>query len=123
MRGTAAAFGILVGLLCATAAPASAATPTTVAPATKRVQIKPTQIWTPTGILLKPGENVTITATGVTRFGTRPIDRMPPAGLPRGPQCIQAKAQAGQRSGNGSWPAPKLNCWSLIGKIGSFPPF
>jgi hypothetical protein len=124
VRRTSAAFGMLVVFLLATAAPTSAATPATTVPAAATtIRINPREIWTPTRIVLKKGENVTITATGYTHFGTPPIARIDPDGIPRGPKCAAARAQARQRAGAGSWPAPLLKCWSLIGKIGSFPPF
>ena len=56
-------------------------------------------------------------ASGSIHFGQPPIDRMAPAGLPWGPQC-EAVAGPGAQ-----WVAPGLDCYALIGRIGSGQPF
>ena len=79
--------------------------------------VVPTQGWTATGVTLRAGTDVAIRASGHIRFGQQPIDRMAPAGLPRGPQC-EAVAGPGAQ-----WVAPGLDCYALIGRIGSGEPF
>ena len=79
--------------------------------------VVPTQGWTATGVMLRAGTDVAIRASGRIHFGQSPIDRMAPAGLPWGPQC-EAVAGPGAQ-----WVAPGLDCYALIGRIGSGPPF
>ena len=79
--------------------------------------VVPTQGWIATGVTLRAGTDVAIRASGHIRFGQQPIDRMAPAGLPRGPQC-EAVAGPGAQ-----WVAPGLDCYALIGRIGSGEPF
>jgi hypothetical protein len=77
----------------------------------------PAQGWTATGVMVSAGTDVAISATGTIHFGQPPIDRMPPAGLPWGPQC-EAIAGPGAQ-----WVVPGLDCYALIGRIGSGQPF
>jgi hypothetical protein len=71
--------------------------------------------------MLRKGDSATITAAGRAYFGTRPINAVSPEGIPRGSKCERVTARQGRRAG--AWPAPTLNCWSLIGRIGSGRPF
>jgi hypothetical protein len=66
-------------------------------------------------------DKVVITATGVAHFGQGPIASLSPEGIPQGRQCLAARAV--QRTRQTALPAPTLNCFSLIGTIGSSPPF
>jgi hypothetical protein len=78
------------------------------------------EAWTDTGIRLRAGASVTITATGLIHFGSGPISRLSPAGIPWGRTCSAIAEQVSRGRG---WPAPGLSCWSLIGRIGSGKPF
>lgn len=78
------------------------------------------EVWTDTGVRMRTGASVTITATGLIHFGSGPISRLSPAGIPWGRTC---SALAEQVSHGRGWPAPGLSCWSLIGRIGSGKPF
>jgi hypothetical protein len=102
------------------------ATPVSAAPVravkTVHLQINPELLWTPTRLAVHKGDTITISASGRMYFGSRPIDNMLPSGIAPGRQC--ARANARQRKTAGGFPAPGLNCWSLIGRIGaSSPPF
>jgi hypothetical protein len=79
--------------------------------------VAPTQGWTATGVILTAGSDVAIRASGSIHFGQGPIDRMAPAGLPWGPQCDAVAGPGAQ------WVAPGLDCYALIGRIGSGQPF
>jgi hypothetical protein len=103
------------------AAPAAFAGPSSRPPTTVRVRINPQHVWTSTGVVLGKGDSATITAVGRAHFGAPPIDQLPPSGIPRGPQCAAASAR--QTTRGSGFPAPSLSCWSLIGRIGSAPPF
>ena len=81
------------------------------------ISVVPTQGWTATGVMLTAGTEVAIRASGNINFGQPPIDQMAPAGLPRGPQCEAVAGPAAQ------WVAPGLDCYALLGRIGSGPPF
>jgi LPXTG-motif cell wall-anchored protein len=104
--------GLIVIPLLAIAAPVSTASAeTTDAPV--KVPIVSTQTWTSTGIAVETGEKITINASGVVRFGPAPIDAISPAGKP-----TSACAALVAREPNRPFPAPKLACWSLLGRIG-----
>lgn len=77
------------------------------------------EVWTDTGVRVRAGTSVTITATGLVHFGSGPISRITPDGVPWGRTCSAIAAQVS----HGTWPAPGLSCWSLIGRIGSGKPF
>jgi len=77
-------------------------------------------VWTDTGVRVRAGASVTITATGRIHFGSAPISQLSPAGIPWGRNCSAIAAQVSRGSG---WPAPGLSCWSLIGRIGAGRPF
>jgi len=81
------------------------------------VQISSARRWTNTGITVTAGESVTINASGYIHFGPPPIEHMSPAGK-------QPAACANQHERTViHFPSPSLNCWSLIGRIGTGPPF
>jgi hypothetical protein len=106
----AAAVGIALVLMTAVvvaASPAAAATVT-------NVSVRAEQTWTATGVVLRPGDSVTISAAGRMHFGPAPIDSVAPSGLGR--RCPLPVRGA-------HWPAPDLSCWSLIARIGSSAPF
>jgi uncharacterized membrane protein len=73
------------------------------------------RVWTDTGVTVKPGDLVDIRAAGRIHFGGPPIDQMAPPGIPWD-RCTQIEGGTG-------WPAPRLACWSLIGRIGTEPTF
>jgi hypothetical protein len=79
--------------------------------------VVPTQGWTATGVMLSAGTEVAIRASGRIHFGQGPIDRMAPAGLAWGAQCDAVAGPGAQ------WVAPGLDCYALIGRIGSGEPF
>jgi hypothetical protein len=72
--------------------------------------------WTDTGISLRPGDSVEVTASGSVAVETS--GRIPPK-APGGfaPDCRAAASIYGGRFG--VFPAPQLPCWSLIGRIGA----
>jgi hypothetical protein len=91
-----------------------AASPAAAAPAVTTVTLRADQIWTTTGVVLRPGDSVTLSASGRIHFGPAPIDSVAPSGVGR--RCAQPIPGA-------SFLAPELNCWSLIARIGSAAPF
>jgi len=122
IRLSAVAFGVVVGLVAVSPAASAAPRPEPArSPVTTRIRVDPRRVWTSTGVALHKGETATITAAGRTHFGAPPIDRMSPSGIPRGREC--AAANALQETHGSHFPAPDLSCWSLIGRIGSAPPF
>jgi Glycosyl hydrolases family 16 len=101
--------------VAAMSAPTSAATSTP-----KKIAVRPRTVFTDTGILLQRGEWVTINASGEIKFGDGPLNAVKPTGIAWGPHCVTT---AGARPQTRRWPAPGLRCWSLIGRIGTRPPF
>ena len=99
---------VLMTAVVLTASPAESATTVT------NVSLRADQTWTATGVVLHPGDSLTISATGLMHFGPAPIDRVPPQGVGR--RCTVPVRGT-------HWPAPDLSCWSLIGRIGSSTPF
>jgi hypothetical protein len=89
-------------------------------PTVTRVSVLPSNVWTDTGVTLRSGDSVTIRLSGRIHFGAPPIDRLSPAGIPRGKLCDRINARV---RGSSTWPAPKLDCWSAIGRIGAGQPF
>lgn len=73
-----------------------------------------TQAWTDTGIALRAGQRVSITASGQILVG--PANGQSPAG---DPSCTPAQNFPTQSA---QFPAPGLPCWSLIARIGSGAP-
>ncbi len=99
--------------LVATASPSFAETVT-------RRSVSSGRVWTDTGVRLRAGSSVTVTASGLIHFGAGRINQLSPTGIPWGRQCSAIAARLARGTG---WPAPGLNCWSLIGRIGSGKPF
>jgi hypothetical protein len=97
-------------------ASASAATGDLVVPVT----VLPRSVFVDAGIALRTGERVTINASGRINFGGPRIAAMTPSGIAWGPAC---EAIARRKAHNTPWPAPGLQCWSLVGRIGSGPKF
>ena len=104
--------------------PAAAARPAPIMPSTAVAPVPPGAIsirvpanvpWTDTGIDLRAGDSVTVTASGSVSVETS--GRIPPK-APGGfaPDCRAAVSIYGGRFG--IFPAPQLPCWSLIGRIG-----
>jgi hypothetical protein len=121
IRSSAVVLGMLACLLAA--ATAARATPPPAARPTqnKVVRVEARADWTPTGVELRRGDLAEITATGVAHFGQGPIASLPPEGIPQGGKCTRARAV--QRTRQTALPAPTLNCFSLIGRIGRGDPF
>jgi hypothetical protein len=115
MRVVAGAFALWMMLVPVTAASAATKPPTIT-----RIKVSARQVWTSTGILLRKGDTLTIGASGLIHFGASPINKLTPAGIPRGQTCDSINKRKG---GTTVWPAPQLDCWSLIGRIGNNPPF
>jgi hypothetical protein len=71
--------------------------------------------WTDTGVLLNPGDRVTVSATGT--ISVTPEGRIPPKS-PAGFQsnCTAAAALYGRSPE--PYPAPQFHCWALLGRIG-----
>jgi len=116
------ALWTVAAVLAATAAVAS---PAFAAPARRAAPSPPTvlhialqsrQVYTSTGVTLRAGDSVSISASGQIRFGGGKIAAMTPPGIPRGPEC-DAIARSQPRAN--PWPAPKEACWSLIAKVGA----
>jgi hypothetical protein len=107
-------------LMIVAAMPAAFAAPKV--PTVIRVSVLSRQLFTDTGVALRSGDTITIRATGRVHFGAPPIDNLPPAGRPRrGSVCLKINAQQGHSAA--PWPAPNLDCWSLIGRVGTGPIF
>jgi hypothetical protein len=108
-------FALAAALLVAAPGAASGATSHTVR--TVRVAVSSKHVWSGTGLTLAIGDAVTVRASGRIHFGAPPINALSPAGIPRAAQCqsIGGPPSAG-------WPAPLLDCWSLIARIGTSAP-
>jgi hypothetical protein len=102
-----------VGLAAPAGAQNAQAEPTTDAP---DLAVIATQPWTPTGVTLRAGDEVALGASGVVNFGVAPIDQMAPTGLPWGPQCETSGPH------DSEFPAPGLNCYSLVARVGDGAP-
>src|SRR5664280_1427603 len=85
----------------------------------QQVAVPATQPWTDTGIYLSEA-SVSFTASGtVNIFAGRADSNKTPDGVGSvHPDCIASPTTFG-----GQWIAMGLPCWSLIGRIGSGPPF
>ena len=84
-------------------------------PTTLTVAVKADRKWTDTGIELRSTDVATIVADGSIRVSLeRHIGVQKPGGFY--PDCSRARELFGQPAG--PVPAPHLNCWSLIGRIG-----
>ncbi len=104
--------------LPAAAARPAPKTPSTDAPLPRgaiSIRVPANVPWTDTGINLRAGDSVTVTASGsvaVETSGRIPLKA--PGGF--APDCRAAASIYGGRFG--IFPAPQLPCWSLIGRIG-----
>jgi hypothetical protein len=106
------AASILLAVVTAPAAIAHAA------PTNTTVTVSSSHTWTKTGLTLRTGQTVTISASGTMSLGPY-IETLGPAGKSRA-ACAQLRKLQGATQ---PFPAPGLDCWSLIGKIGSDQPF
>jgi hypothetical protein len=91
----------------------SSSSPTVAATPSPIVPVSLTKAWTDTGFAVTAGESITITATGSMNNGQC-----------AGTECTYTPAGRTSSStctgiAGGPFTAPNLNCWSLIGKIGS----
>src|SRR5947207_3441927 len=109
---------VAVAAVAFVAVMASVPTANAATPPSTSVKVKSEDTWTPTGIDVRAGDTITITATGLIHFGQGNIDRVRPPGPPP-LACTRIKNQVGA----GRFPVPTLPCWSLIGRIGAGPPF
>ncbi len=118
-RSGARLLAVLAVLATATAggfaAPALAAG---TGPASTTIKVQPAKIYTDTGLSVKAGETVTVSAKGRIHFGGGKIANLSPAGIPRGPECAQISVAQPRDT---PWPAIRLACWSLIAKVGIGP--
>jgi len=72
------------------------------------------QQWTDTGIAMKAGDMVTVTASGsITLPAAQHIPPMTPSG-----SSANCKAAAALYGSSPKAPASQLACWSLIGRVG-----
>jgi hypothetical protein len=112
--GVSTAGALLLSLAVPVTAAAAATTTTTTT-----VTVPATQPWTGTGISL-PAGTVSFKASGTINVaGGDPDGNNTPNGDgPANPTCI-----AGPGEYSGSWTAPGLPCWSLIGRVGNGTPF
>ncbi len=106
---------LALALLATMALPATVAGAATAAPV--KIEISSAKRWTNTGITVTAGEVVTINASGDMHFGPKPIDHMTPNGRPPA-ECANQRQRVVI-----AFPAPTLNCWSLMGRIGRGTPF
>lgn len=116
MPGRASSWALLLAIVLAIAAPAPVASAATT---DKQVTVRGNRPWTPTGVTVKKGDSITIDASGAIRFGPFPIDMISPAGQSR-KTCAALTTRQGKTS---PFQAPDLDCWSLIGRIGTDAPF
>jgi hypothetical protein len=105
-------IALAAALLVAAPGTASGSTSRTV-----HVAVSSKRVWSGTGLALAVGDVVTVHASGRIHFGAPPINALSPTGIPRAAQCqtIGGPPSAG-------WPAPLLDCWSLIARIGTSAP-
>jgi hypothetical protein len=103
---------IAAALLFALAAPSVAQT-------AKTVEVNPVRVYTPTGIAVKTGDKVAITAEGRVTFGSAQIADLGPNGIRWGSRCNAIARSEGRAS---TWPAEGLNCWSLFARVGAGDP-
>jgi hypothetical protein len=107
-----------LGLVLVPSLPAASAA---TQPVIKQVVVNSRRVWTATGLTVHKGETIKIRATGFIHFGLTPIDHLTPTGMAKRSGC---DALTGRRESTASpRPAPRLDCWSLIGKIGGGGPF
>jgi hypothetical protein len=118
MRTVACVFAL--GLILVSTMPAALAA--TTVPTVSRASVLPLQLFTNTGVALRPGETVTIRAAGRIHFGQAPIDRVSPAGFPRS-VCLRVNRRGQNAHGARTFPDPTADCWSLLGRVGTGPIF
>jgi len=96
-------------------APNTPSTGPPVPPGAVPVRVFANAPWTDTGINLRAGDIVAVTASGL--ISVEPGGKIPPK-APGGfaPDCAAAASIYGGRFG--TFPAPRLPCWSLIGRVG-----
>jgi serine/threonine-protein kinase len=84
-------------------------------PTTRTVSVDSSRAWTDTGIDLRASDTAVIVADGKIRVAAdRRIGVQQPGGFY--PNCGRARQLFGQPVA--AVPAPPLNCWSLIGRVG-----
>ena len=112
-----AVVSAVCALLLAVASPAGAAPSGAGSSTTKTVHtvLLRNRVFTPTAIIIRPGDTVTVTAQGRIHFGGGPIASLLLGGIPWGARC---RAVARGLALTTPWPAPGVSCWSLIGKVG-----
>ena len=106
-------IGFVVALSVAAASPASAT------PDVSHVPLQSQREYTSTGITLRAGDSVSITASGKIHFGGGEIKSMSPPGIPRGPKCDAIAVKQPRRN---RFPAKQLSCWSLFAQVGAATP-
>ncbi|HEY5172273.1 MAG TPA: hypothetical protein VIK54_11170, partial [Acidimicrobiia bacterium] len=116
-RGVAGVFAMVLMVLPTMPAAYAATKPPTVT----RVSVSPRELFTSTGVALRSGDTIAIGATGRIHFGSSPIDRVAPAGIPRGAVCQKVNTRAGHTAK--LFPDPAADCWSLIARVGTGPIF
>jgi len=79
------------------------------------IMVRGNKPWTPTGLFLRAGDEVAISAAGSVSMGSG-WPPMPPSGRP--PNCDEAARTARTHGITRNYPALELPCWSLIGRIG-----
>jgi serine/threonine protein kinase len=85
-------------------------------PTTQTVTVKSDRAWTFTGINLQASDTATITASGAIRVvADKRLALQQPGGFY--PNCGRAKELFSLTIGG--VPAPNLNCWSMIGRVGA----
>jgi hypothetical protein len=88
-----------------TAPPGAGPAPSPTAPFTLRVRVPGNQQWTPTNIILRPGDMVQFAARGQVQLSADPEDMAVAAGSVRGRRAPRA-------------PAPQYLAGALIGRVG-----
>jgi len=83
---------------------------------TPGMDIPVTRQWTDTGVTVKAGASVGISASGDAYMAAAGSSQ-PPAG---NPACTPDQDYP---AGSAGFPAPRLPCWSLVARIGDGPPF
>ena len=83
---------------------------------TPGMDIPVTRQWTDTGVTVKAGASVGISASGDAYVAAAGSSQSPAGN----PACTPEKDYP---AGSASFPAPRMPCWSLVGRIGDGPPF
>jgi hypothetical protein len=78
-------------------------------PLITEVKVQADQPWTPTGVQVGVGDEITVSATGVIQTNLKGASAKP-AGVP--PDCRNIEVEV-------PFIAPQLPCWSLLGRIGT----